>query len=760
MPKKQKKQRSTAAKWTRRGFIGIGGLLGAGLVVGVGGYAWLGKNARRFSGKGFGDGSSLNAWIRISPDNMITIAVPRIEMGQGVHTAIPMMIGEELDLTNLDRIKVIHPQPEPAYTGIYPQTHKLKSKDGKLTLEEKIMHAVPTVATGGSSTVFDGWWDMRYAGATAKLMLVKAAAKRWEVEESDCYTEDAHVINKKTKEKLTYGELAEEAKSIKVPYVAPLKPKKDWKLMGNPVQRVDIPSKVDGSAQYSLDLRMDGMKFGAVRHATYQDGVVDSITNLSDIEGMPGVQKVVMLEKGKGAVVIANNTWQAIQASRAIKFEETGSSDFNTADADARAKKVLDDNAMVATAKVKGNAPAILDEKTDVEATYHLPYLAHACLEPLNAVALYQDGEATIWTGSQTPGVAHDAVAQGTGLSKKNITVNVTYAGGGFGRRLEGDYARYAAEAAKALPGTPVQVMFTREECMNNDVYRPLSKAHFRAKLKEDGDIEAFEYKMAIESCSQKALMRLKPILAPEPKDDGATFEGFNDQVYDFDNQRLAFGQYDTPVELGFWRSVGYSQGGFYWESFIDECARAAGQDPLQYRRKLTAHDPRYTKVLDKIAAMSGWNSPMPEGKGRGISIHKAFFTICAQVMELTQVSETEIKIDKVYAVVDCGQYVNPETIKSQIAGGIIFGLTAAVNGEINFKDGVVVEKNFPQYPMMTMRNAPAVEVHIMENDHFPGGIGEPGVAPSFSALCNAMHDLTGKRLRTLPLSKSGYEFV
>jgi len=760
MADKQTKERSTLAKWSRRAFIGIGGLAGAGLVVGVGGYAWLSKNARKYSGKGFGNGSSLNAWLRIAPDNTITIAVPRLEMGQGVHTAIPMMIGEELGLTNLDRVKLVHPQPEPAYAGTYPQTHKLKAQDGSLTLEEKLMHAVPTVATGGSSTIFDGWWDMRYAGAAAKLMLVKAAAKRWGISPEDCYVEDAHVINKTTKEKLTYGELAEEAKSIKVEAAPPLKPKSDWKLMGKPIARVDIPSKVDGSAQFSLDFRIEGMLFGAIKHATYQDGVVESIQNLSEVESMPGVKKLVMLKKGKGAVVVASNTWQAIKASRAIKFKEEGTSDFKTADADTRAQAVLDNNEMVAEAKVKGNAPGLLDKKTDVEATYHLPYLAHACLEPMNAVALYENGKATIWTGTQTPGVAQEAAAKGAEISKSDVTLNVTYAGGGFGRRLEGDYAGYAAQVAKAMPGIPVQVMYTREECMNNDVYRPLSKAHFRAKLKEDGNVEAFEYKMAIESCSQKALMRLKPILAPEPKDDGATFEGFNDQVYDFDNQRLAFGQYNTPVELGFWRSVGYSQGGFYWESFIDECARAAGKDPLQYRKTLTAHDPRYTKVLDKIAAVSGWNTQLPEGRGRGVSIHKAFFTICAQVMELTQISEKEIKIDKVYAVVDCGQYVNPETIKSQIAGGIIFGLSAATYGEINFKDGIVEETNFPQYPMLRMKNAPEVEVHIMENDHFPGGIGEPGVAPSFSVLCNAMHDLTGKRLRSLPLKKSGYEFV
>jgi len=559
-----KKERTTTQKWTRRAFIGVGGLAGAGLVVGIGGYAWLSKNAQRYSGYGFEEGNSLNAWIRIHPDNNITIAVPRAEMGQGVYTAIPMMIAEELEVS-MDRIKIIHPQPEPAYAQTYNQNqHTLKSSDGTLTVFEKILHAVPTVATGGSSTIFDGWYQFRHAGAMARQMLEKTAAKRWGISEADVYAEDAHIYNKKTKEKLSYGELAEEAKSIEVPIGPTLKPKKDRKLMGTSPQRLDIPEKVNGTAEFGLDVRPEGLLYGAVKLASYQMGVVNAITNQEEVEQMSGVKKVVLLQKGKGAVVIADNTWNAKNASLALEFDETGDTNFSTADAEKMADDILQNNKMVATAIEKGKAAKILDEAENiVEATYQVPYLAHACMEPQNATVLVEEDKATIWAGTQTPGVAQETVANVTGFAKDKVLMNCTYLGGGFGRRLDGDYAQYAAEAAMTMKGTPVQVVFTREQCMHNDFYRPLTKAYFRAKLKDEG-IEAFEFRLAIESVSQKALMRLKPFLAPEPADDVSTYEGLNDQAYEFDNELVAFGQMETPVDLGFWRSVGHSHGGFY----------------------------------------------------------------------------------------------------------------------------------------------------------------------------------------------------
>jgi len=757
-----KKEKTTLQKWSRRAFIGVGGLAGAGLVVGVGGYAWLTKNARRFSGKGFAVGDNiLNAWVSIAPNNQITIAVPRAEMGQGVYTAVPMMIAEELNLTDLKLVKIFHPQPEPAYTGTYPQTHQLKASDGSLTFMEKVMHAVPTVATGGSSTIFDGWYQMRHAGAVALNMLKKAAAKRWDIDENDLIAEDGFISNTRNNEKFTYGELAEESKSFKVDKAPPLKAKKDRKLMGTSPQRFDIPEKVNGKAIYGIDVRKENLLFGATKLASFQDGVVESISNQDEIENMKGVKKVVMLEKGKGVVVIADNSWRAQNAANALELKETGNNKFSTEEAERQASDILENNKILANIRTKGNAAKILDDaEAIVEATYQLPYLAHACMEPQNATVLGKDGKADIWVGTQTPGVAQEAVAKATGLSKSDVTVNVTYLGGGFGRRLEGDFASYAAQAANAVPDTPVQVLFSREECMKNDVYRPYSKAYMRAKLKDDG-IEAFEYRLAIESASEKALMRLKPILAPEPQEDQTSMgEGFSDQAYQYDNELLALGEnMDTPVELGFWRSVGYSQGGFYYESFIDECAHAAGKDPLKFRKQILSESPRYIKVLDKVAEMSNWYNPA-EGRYLGLSIHKAFFTIVAEVVELSKVSEKEFKLNKVYAVVDCGQYVHPGIIKSNIRGGINFGLTATLHGEVTFKNGVVEQTNFPTYDMIRLDVAPEIDVHIMENDEFPGGIGEPSVPPIFAAVTNAIFAATGDRVRSLPLAKHGYKFV
>jgi len=748
------------SKWTRRAFIGLGGLAGMGLIVGVGGYTYMGKQARRFSGKGFPAGNSLNAWVRISADNQITIATPRAEMGQGVYTSIPMMIAEELDVS-MDRINVLHPQPEQAYSGTYPNTHELKSSDGNLNFMERLLHTLGAVATGGSSTIFDGWYQIRHAGAAAKLMLVKAAAKRWNVSASDCYTEDAHVINKKTKEKLSYGSLAEEARNMDVPIAPPLKSKKEWKLMGTSPQRLDIPEKVSGKATYGLDVRLDGMLYGAVKVATYQDGVVEVITNQEEIEKMAGVKKVVLLDGGKGGIVIANNTWNAKNAAQALEFQESGNNTFSSEEADAIAQDILDNNKMIFTAKEKGNAPAIL-AKADkiIEATYQVPYLAHACMEPQNATVLIEDGKATIWVGTQTPGVSQEKVAAVAGLGKWDVTVNCTYLGGGFGRRLDGDFAQYAAEAAKAMKGTPVQVVFTREECMRHDYYRPYTKSYFRAKLKEGGGIEAFENRLAIQSVGQSAMNRLMPMMAPKPQDDFSTYEGFKDQVYEFDNERFAFGQMETPVQLGYWRSVGHSHGGFYHESFMDECAHAAQQDPIQFRKNLLTKSPRHIAILNKLEEMTNWNTPLPAGKSRGIALHYSFRSIVGEVVELSKVGDKQFHIDKVYAVVDCGQYVHPDTIKAQISGGVIFGLSAALYGEITFKDGEVEQYNFPQYEMVRMNIAPLVEVHIMENEEFPGGVGEPGVPPIAPALCNALFAATGERICSLPLKKHGYSFV
>ena len=745
-------------KWTRRAFIATGGLVGVGLVVGIGGNIYLSKNAKKFSGKGFGDGHSMNAWIRIAPDNTITLAVPRSEMGQGVYTSIPMLIAEELEVQMSD-IRVIQPQPEPAYANTLLLTQKPKDIYSSLSFMEKIAHFLPLIATGGSTTIPDAYDQLRAMGASGREMLIQAAATKWGVAPSQCYAENAHVINKSTQEKITYGAIAEAASKIELTEIPKLKEKKDWKLLGKPVQRLDIPEKVNGQAEFGLDVRPEGMLYGVIRHATYHDGKITGISNLAAVEKMSGVKKIVMLPDGRGVVAVANNTWRAKNAAQNMDLEETGNQSLSSEGIDQQAKEVIA-NKMIATPMDEGDASGILDAASNIlEAEYDVPYLAHACMEPVNCTVLVNGEEAEIWAGHQGTSIMADGVNQVTGLAYDKIKVNMKYLGGGFGRRAEIDMILNAAHVAKEMEGTPIQLVYTREEDIRHEMYRPAVKSVFRAKL-NGGEIEAWENKMALQSVGYSSIMRIKPAFAEPPEKDPSSAEGAVHLPYKMKNTKVAFGQLDLPVQVGNWRSVGSSQNGFFTESFIDECAHAAGIDPYDYRRKLMQDHPRFMNVLDKAAEISNWKRPLAENRFRGIAINKSFGSIVAEVAEITKLGEKEFSIDNFYCVIDCGRIVNPDTIEAQMQSGIIFGLSAALYGEITFKEGEVEQYNFPQYEMVRMNVAPVVKVHIMDVDEYPGGVGEPATPPAAPALTNAIFAATGDRVRALPLKKHGYRFV
>jgi len=746
-------------KWTRRAFIGVGGLAGLGLVVGVGGNWYLSKNAYKYSGKGFGDGNSLNAWVRIAPDNTITIAVPRAEMGQGVYTSIPMMIAEELEVS-MDNIKVYAPQPEPAYANALLLHPEPKEEYSSLTFMQKIAHFLPLVATGGSTAISDGYNYMRAAGATAREMLIEAAAAKWGVDKSKCYAENAHVINKDSKEKLTYGELANAASKVKLAKPPALKEKKDWKILGKPVARLDIPEKVVGKAEFGLDVRQKGMLYAVIRHATYHDGVITGINNQADIEAKRGVKKVLILPKGIGAVVVADNTWRAKNAALGLDLEETGDNTLSSAKIDAHAEDVIA-NKIIASPLEKGDAAKVLDGGEGViEGKYDVPYLAHACMEPINCTVLVDGDKAQIWCGHQGSSIMMDGVNAAAGIAKENITVHTKYLGGGFGRRAEIDMVLNATHVAKEMNGTPVQLVYTREEAMRHEMYRPAVKSHFRAKLDASGGIEAWENKMALQSVGYSSLMRIKPDFAEPPAKDPSSVEGAANLPYEMKNALVAFGQMELPIQVGNWRSVGSSQNAFFTESFMDECAHAAKQDPYKYRRNLLQNHPRFVAVLDKVAEMSKWNTPLGENRFRGIAIHESFRSIVAQVVEITKVEDKKFSIDKYYNVIDCGRVINPDTVEAQMQSGIMYGLTAALYGEITFDEGEVEQYNFPQYEIVRMNVAPQVDVHIMDTDTHPGGVGEPSTPPAAPALANAIFAATGDRVRALPLQKHGYSFV
>lgn len=753
------KSTSKTKKWTRRAFIATGGLVGLGLIVGIGGNVYLSKNAYKYSGKGFGDGNSLNAWVRIAPDNTITVAVPRAEMGQGVYTSIPMMIAEELEVS-MDDIKIYAPQPEPAYANALLLVPEPKKEYSSLTFMQKVAHFLPLVATGGSTAISDGYNYMRAAGATAREMLIEAAAAKWGVDKSKCYAENAHIINKDSKEKLTYGELAEAASKVKLAKMPLLKEKKDWKILGKPVARLDIPEKVTGKAEFGLDVRQKDMLYAVIRHATYHGGTITGINNQADIEAKRGVKKVLILPKGIGAVVVADNTWRAKNAALALDLEETGDATLSSAKIDAQAEEVIA-NKIIATPLQKGDAAKVLDSGEGIiEAKYDVPYLAHACMEPINCTVLVDGDKANVWCGHQGSSIMLDGVNAGTGIAKENITVHTKYLGGGFGRRAEVDMVLNAAHVAKEMNGTPIQLVYTREEAMRHEMYRPAVKSHFRAKLDGSGGIEAWENKMALQSVGYSSVMRIKPEFAEPPEKDGSSSEGAANLPYEMKNALVAFGQLELPIQVGNWRSVGSSQNAFFTESFMDECAHAAGQDPYKYRRSLLKNHPRFVAVLDKVAEMSKWNTPLGENRFRGIAIHESFRSIVAQVVEITKVEDKKFSIDKYYNVIDCGRVINPDTVEAQMQSGIMYGLTAALYGEITFDEGEVEQYNFPQYEIVRMNVAPQVEVHIMDTDTHPGGVGEPATPPAAPALANAIFAATGDRVRALPLQKHGYSFV
>lgn len=759
---RDKKERSTLGKWTRRAFIGFGSLAGVGLVAGIGGLQFAKSRAGTFSGLGIGDGNALNAWINIAPDNKITLAVARSEMGQGIYTSLAQLIAEELEV-DMEQIEVAFPQPEPAYSNTVLVGSETPNIFKAYTAKEAIFSNMPVVGTGGSTSIVDAWNNMRYAGATAREALIQVAAKRWDMDAADCYAEKAYIRNHKNSNNFTYGELAEEAGEVKLDGLPKLKDRKDYKIIGQSVNRLDIPEKVTGEAIFGLDVRQEGMLYGVVRHPQTIGGKISKINNKADIEAMDGVKKVFISEFGP-AIVIADNTWRASIAARSIETEEdNANANISTAALNVKIDELIKAEPIEVRVN-EGDALAALNEDDTeskvIEARYDVPYLAHATMEPMNCTVLVKDGKCTCWVGHQAPSVVHNLLKESTGIAKRDITINTVYLGGGFGRRGEPDFVRYAGSAAKQMEGVPVQLVFTREEDMQNDTYRPMASCSFKARVKANGEIEAFDSMSVLQSCAQNAMERIFPAMATAPEDDATTVEGIEDLPYLMNNKRVAFGNLELPIQIGFWRSVGFSQNSFFAESFIDECAHAVNMDPYEFRRSKLNNKPRFTAVLDRVADMSGWKTPLPEGKFRGMALVKSYRSIVAEVAEITKLGDKEFRIDKFYCAIDCGNTVNPDIIESQVAGGAIFGLTAALYGEITWENGQVVQRNFPQYEMVRMNVCPKFEVDILDVDEYPGGVGEPGTPPAAPALANALFAATGERVRTLPLTKLGYQFV
>ncbi len=739
----------------RRTFLIAGGVVGGGLLVGIGGFNYyVNKRIKQYSGMGMGEGESLNAYVRIHPDNTIALAVPRTEMGQGVYTALPQLIAEELE-ADFSKVQVVFPQGESPYANFFIAEMKPADFKNGLTMMQKIFALIPNIITGGSTSVRDAYDNYRRMGAMAREMLIAAAAKEWKVSVEDCYAEKSIVFNKKNGQQKTFGQLAANAAKEKANEFPALKDKSTFKLIGKPINRLDIPEKVTGKAIFGLDVRLPNMKYAVIRHPMYVGGKITGIKNIDKVQAMAGVVKVVTIEEG--VAVVANDTWHAKTAAAALELDEERNKELGHLDAIPTLKKAMSGEPgkvwedVGNINEVLGKAPKVID------AEYEVPYLAHACMEPLNCTVLVTGDKAEAWTGNQSTTFVINGVSDGSGVDKSKVKTNITYLGGGFGRRGETDFVLRAAKIAKQLPGTPVQLVYTREEDMKNDYYRPAVITQLKAGL-NDKTILGWKKKVATQGALSQLFKRNIPQNKVDPEDDQSTTEGMRDLPYHMSAAYTDVTCVELPVPVGTWRSVGHSHNAFFSESFMDECAVTLNRDPYELRKELLKDSPRYLAVLNKVAEMSKW-SEKTEGKFRGIAIHEAFGSIVGEVAEIS-LTDMNLKVEKVFCVIDCGKIVNPRIIESQMESGIVYGLTAALYGEITVKDGKIGQSNFPSYPMVTMRTMPHIEVHIMDSDEAPGGVGEPGTPPIAPAVANAIFAASGKRIRSLPLSKHGFEFA
>jgi isoquinoline 1-oxidoreductase beta subunit len=698
---------------------------------------------------------ALNGWIKIARDGTVTVAMPRSEMGQGVHTALPMLVAEELDVA-LSAVQIMQAPIDKIYGNVamlpdalpfHPDEHGMVKRSAQW-LTAKAARELGIMVTGGSSSIKDAWGPMREAGATARAMLVAAAARQWKVPASECSTADG-VVSHANGGRATYGELAAAA-ATGSPGEIRLKNVRQFKLIGTPQARRDSPAKVDGSAVFGLDVRPPGLVYAAVRMAPTIGGKVRQF-DAAAVQGMPGVLAVTDFSKAAGGVagiaVIARSFWQARTAAQAlpVTWEPGPHAALNSADIFKDLATRLDTESGF-TYHSTGDLGAGSAGGKTIKAQYQAPFLAHAALEPINCTAQVRNGKVTVWAATQAPSIAVGAAASVAGVSNADVSLHVTYLGGGFGRRLEVDMVSQAVAIALAAKGAPVQLIWTREDDIAHDVYRPAALARFTATLDAAGNVLAWDNKSASGSVTQQFLARTFGLPGAGP--DKTTAEGEFDMPYEFPNQRIAHVIAKTALPIGYWRSVGHSHNAFFKESFIDELAQAAGKDAVQFRRDLLKNHPRHLAVLNAAIGKAG--TP-PSGRAHGVALHQSFGSIVAEVAEVS-IEDKAIRVHKVICAVDCGIAVNPNIIAQQMESAVIFGLSAALFGAITIKDGKIEQSNFHDYPIVRMHQAPLVETIIISSVEAPEGIGEPGVPPLAPAVANAVFKLTGQRLRSLPL--------
>lgn len=750
--------RSLNPALNRRRFLLTGAALGGGLLVGC-------------SGQRLGEGATfdpvdgqvaLNAWVKITPDDRVIVAAPRSEMGQGVHTGLAQLLADELD-ARWDQVSVEAAPLARVYANtalllnvspLLPDDDGLLARLTRASLQT-VGYALALQVTGGSSSIRDAWEPLRLAGATARQQLLAAAAARLQLPPAELTVQDGRVRHAASGRTLRFGELAQAAAALPAPEDVALKPASARRLIGQPVPRTDIPSKVNGQARFGIDTRLPGLLYAAIRQCPVFGGRLRPF-DLPAARALPGVKDVITLNE-QAVVVLAGNTWTAQQAVNALplQWDEGPHAQLDSAAVSAQLRAALQDTEQEGGTRFRhqGDATAVLAQtpaERRLQADYEVPFLAHAALEPVNCTAQVKGGRVTVWCGTQAPSLAQWLAARVADVDSDQVTVHVPFLGGGFGRRLESDMVEQAVAVALRTQGAPVKLTWSREEDLQHDMYRPAAMARFEAALDEQGRPLAWRNSVAAPSIGLSTMQRLLPALAMDMPDKNQ-IEGAFELPYEVPNLEVRQMRCATPVPVGSWRSVGHSYNAFFTECFLDELAHAARQDPVAYRLSLLARQPRHQAVLKAAAQRAGWGQPLPPGRARGVALHESFGSVCAQVAEVA-LESGRLRVHRVVVALDCGTVVNPDTVEAQLQSAIVYGLSAALMGEITLKDGRVQQRNFPDYDAIRLADMPRIDTVLLPSTAPPGGVGEPGTPPIAPAVANAWFTLSGERLRRLPL--------
>ncbi|MFM0608485.1 molybdopterin-dependent oxidoreductase [Paraburkholderia sediminicola] len=713
-----------------------------------------------------GNQVALNGWVKIAADNSVTIMMCKAEMGQGIHTGLAMLLAEELD-ADWSQVRVENSPIDKIYNSVQNIVDDLPFrpdddsavKRATVWMTRKLVRDAGTMMTGGSSSMNDLWTPMREAGASARAMLIGAAAGQWKVPPGECRTEGGHVLHA-SGHKASFGELSTMAAQQPLPRKVVLKDPADFKLIGKPMRRIEAASKINGTARFGIDALPDGLIYASVVMCPTLGGTVAHF-DASPATKMPGFIKAFALAPyagGSGAVaVIADNPFRAMNAVSAINvvWNDGPAATLSSASVDARLAKALDDSDGHAYYH-RGDVDAALSGAArTLTAEYHAPYLAHGAVEPVNCTVQVADGAATVWVSTQMPALARQHVAKVLDIDADKVDVQTQLLGGAFGRRLELDFIAQAAAIAREGGGRPVQTIWSRAQDFTHDFYRPACVSRLKAGFDKDNKLVAWHATSASQAIVPESLVRYYGM--PRIPIDKTTCEGAFDQPYEWPTARVAHKIVELPVPVGFWRSVGHSHQAFFTEGFTDELAVAITQDPITFRAALLVQHPRHLAVLRRVAALSDWGHPIARAadgtkRARGVALHEAFGSVVAQVVEVSVGPNKQIRVHRVVCVIDCGLPVNPNLIRQQMESGIVFGLSTALQDEITINGGQVTQKNFVDFPVVRMNDCPVIETDIMPSQMHPQGVGELGVPPVAPAVANAVFALTGQRLRALPL--------